>query len=125
MLDILARKVMSAKRAASGMPVKKPVGVVSVKFKSERRKKIEEAENSVSSVIDSPAEFSEAVGDVPIIEDDIFEDDALWDLNDLTSKDDRVPFVWQLVQELSQTRSFGALSDIGPVQELTKTRYRH
>lgn len=88
MFDIRSPEFTISKRPVSIVQVKKWVGVVSVVSKSEHPTIVAEAVDSARSVVDSSADFSDLSSDVPIVINEIVEEDSTWDLKDLRSKID-------------------------------------
>lgn len=79
------------RRTVADIQVKRRVEVAPVRYKPEPRKNLGKAENAVHAALCSFLEFLDLAADVPSVDDDITEEDAPQNLQDLTSKDDRGP----------------------------------
>lgn len=75
----------------SDAKVNSRVAVVRVKLWSGRRKTQEKAMPAAGSVPGSLADFTDPADYMQVSDDDIVEEDAPWDLRDLTSIDDFEP----------------------------------
>lgn len=82
-----------------------------------------EAAKCVSSVLGSSANFPDLAADASISEDEIVEDDTLWDLKDLTFKDNCEPFASPRVEEFYRTHSISASADIWFASDLIKEAF--
>lgn len=100
-LDIPARKNTTGRRTVIHVRAKKDVRAVSVVFNSGHQKGLSEAADTVRSVVDSFADFPNSAYDDPNVGDGIVREDSPQDLEDLTSKDDRVPSALQRIRSLS------------------------
>lgn len=94
------------------------VGVVSVKSWPGRLKTLEESAYDASSVLDSSVDFPDLTAYIPTVEVEIVEEDALWDLTDLTSIDGCRPSALQCVQELCRNHCLPVQFDVWSVQVL-------
>lgn len=68
-------------------------------FKPGQRRTFLEAADAVSSVTDASADFSDLASNVHIVENENVEEDALWDLMNLTTKEDSRIFALQRFHE--------------------------
>lgn len=89
-------------------------------FKPRLRKSLVEAAEAVRSVFDYFANFPDPVSNVPIVKDDVIEDDSPWYLIDLTSKDDLGRCALQRIQELCRAYGFSVALDVLSIQALFK-----
>lgn len=89
-------------RMVSDVQVKRCVEVLLVNFKTRPKKMVGNAAHAVNSVRDFLVDFPDPADDMPTSENDIIEEDAPWDLRDLSFKDDGEPSAWRRVQQLSQ-----------------------
>lgn len=100
MLGAPAREVASTKRDVDDVQAKRFVRSVPVKRNSGPRKTLEEALTAVIAAYCSVSGFSGSSNDVPIVEDEIFEEDVPWNLRDFRSKNNRGLSASQRVQAL-------------------------
>lgn len=122
-LNVSAREITKSKRKASNVQNKKWIGMVFVVFKSRHRKVLGEEADAVSSVVDSSADFPDPAFDVPIIKDEIDEEDSPWDIRDLTFKNSRGPSTLQRIQRLCRTYGLSVHSDVQSVQGVSKDAF--
>lgn len=120
MLDVPASKITTGKTTVSVFQVKKWVVVVSVELRSGIQKTLPQAADTASSVSDSSADSRDPESDVPIVENEIVEEDSPWDLIDLTSKDDCASSTLQRTQELCRSYGGSVPSDVRSVQGAIK-----
>lgn len=67
----------------------------------------------------SPAAHDHS-GEVPIVEEDIIEENSPWNLRHLTSKNDQGPSALQRIQELRRSYGLSALMDFRSVQKVIR-----
>lgn len=79
----------------------------------------------VRSVSDTSADFADPASDVTTAEDEIVDEEALWYLRDLKSKDEYGPTAQQFIQEVCRTYGLSDTSDVRSVQEVIKTYWQH
>lgn len=115
-LDLPACKITSSVRTAKDVRGKKWVEVVSVVFKSGKRKTSAEDVDADSSVVAPSVDFPVPALDVCIAEREIVEGSLPWNISALTSKDDRKTFTLRRIQERCQTYALLIPSDIRCVQ---------
>lgn len=74
----------------------------------------------VSSVVESFPDFPYTDSNVPIVEDEVVEEDSPWDLRDLTFKDYRGPSALLRIQEYCRISCLSVPSDVLSFQGLIK-----
>lgn len=75
-LNIPAREIATGKRTANDVQLKKWIGVLSIIFKPVHQKTLEDVTTKISFVIDTSADFRDPASDVPIVEDEINEENT-------------------------------------------------
>lgn len=120
MLHIPAREVTLAKRKVYDVQMKRFIRAVLVKFKSEPRSTLEERRVAMYAVSASLSGFPDWSEQVPIVEDEIFEEEAPWDLGDLTPRCELASSVLERIQALCGNRGLSIPNDVQALQVLRK-----
>lgn len=89
-------------------------------FMSDHCKTLAEAADAECYVFDSSADFPDRTFDVPILQDEIVEEDRTWDLSHLTSKDDRASSALQRIKELCRFLGLSVPFNVQHVQKVVK-----
>lgn len=90
--------------------------MVPLKNKAVQRKTLQEVRDVVHFVLNSLADYKDLTADGPIVEGDIVEEDAPWDLCHPTVKEELLHSDYQKVPELRRDHALMVLSDVRSVQ---------
>lgn len=120
MLDIVSREVRPPNKNIDDGHVKRFVRSVSVKFKTGPGKTLEVGRAAVNVVYNSSSGFSGPSNGVPVVEDEIFKQDAPYNLRNLTSRNDHAPSAWQHIKALWRDNGLFVPSHVSDVQGLIK-----
>lgn len=110
----------STEKNTDHVEVKRFVRSVPAKFLPGARKTVAEARTAVRAMYRSSSGFSQPVDDVAFVEGQVVEEDARYDLCDLTSRDEHGPCALQRMQGLCRDYFLPVSSDARAVQNLIK-----